>query len=298
MYRRLRATSLASGGALALVLVVSGMVAAASILTAIAAPVPDGQETEVVDTTATFEDLDGNNVDDDCQDAVLADETAAAAAEAAADLNGDGTISVSEAAQSGRVGGKNCNHGGYVSSVAHGTCDAATTDTTDGTDATEGDATNADEAEADADAADESDAEDANEDDATDASTSDCETTDATDATTTEDTAAECDATAPTDEESSTDGTETTDPEAQDETTDTVPTSHGQVVRDVAKSDAVGGKNCNHGGAVSEASHKDNEARKAEREAAKAAREAAREAAKAAREAAKGTHGKGHGHNH
>ena len=41
-----------------------------------------------------------------------------AAALAAADLNGDGTISVSEAAQSGWTGGTNCNHGGYVSGVA------------------------------------------------------------------------------------------------------------------------------------------------------------------------------------
>ena len=38
----------------------------------------------------------------------------------AADLDHDGAISVSEAAQSDWVGGKNCNHGGYVSSVAQG----------------------------------------------------------------------------------------------------------------------------------------------------------------------------------
>ena len=53
----------------------------------------------------------------------MADPVAAAAALAAADLNGDGTISVSEAAQSGWTGGTNCNHGGYVSGVAHGSGD-------------------------------------------------------------------------------------------------------------------------------------------------------------------------------
>ena len=40
---------------------------------------------------------------------------------AAVDVNADGVISVTEAAHSGWVGGKNCNHGGYVSRVAHGT---------------------------------------------------------------------------------------------------------------------------------------------------------------------------------
>ena len=49
----------------------------------------------------------------------MADPVAAAAALAAADLDHDGTISVSEAARSGWTGGKNCNHGGYVSGVAH-----------------------------------------------------------------------------------------------------------------------------------------------------------------------------------
>ena len=66
-----------------------------------------------------------------------------------------------------------------------------------------------------------------------------------------------------------------------------MPKNHGAVVSVVAQSDAVGGKNCNHGGAVSEASHKDNEARKAARDEAKAARDAARAAKHAA---------KGHGH--
>ncbi len=57
----------------------------------------------------------------------------------------------------------------------------------------------------------------------------------------------------------------------------------------VAQSDAVGGRNCNHGGAVSEAK-KDQKAAKAEREAAKAERQAAkadRQAARADRAAAR-----------
>ncbi|HEU4571804.1 MAG TPA: hypothetical protein VFR93_03890, partial [Candidatus Limnocylindrales bacterium] len=82
--------------------------------------------------------------------------------------------------------------------------------------------------------------------------------------------------------------------ETTDETTDApAPNAHGKAVSEVAKSDAVGGKNCNHGGAVSEAAHKDRAADKEARDAAKAARDAARDAAKAARSAAH--HGKGHG---
>src|SRR6185312_4300794 len=76
---------------------------------------------------------------DDCETGVLADETAAAAADAAVDLNGDGTVSVSEAAQSDRTGGTNCNHGGYVTQVAHDTCgDASGAGSTDATDAATG----------------------------------------------------------------------------------------------------------------------------------------------------------------
>ncbi len=126
MVKRLRTTSFAGFGAILLVLIVSGMVAAASLLTAIAAPEPDPVGPAVVDTTQTFEDANGNGIDDDCETDVVANDTAAAA-DAAVDLNGDGTISVSEAAQSDRTGGTNCNHGGYVSQVAHETC----TDTTD-----------------------------------------------------------------------------------------------------------------------------------------------------------------------
>ena len=78
--------------------------------------VPD----EVVDTTVTFEDIDGNGIDDDCQDVdAVADEDAAAAADLAVDANADGVVSTTEAAHSDRIGGKNCNHGGYVSWIAH-----------------------------------------------------------------------------------------------------------------------------------------------------------------------------------
>lgn len=73
-----------------------------------------------VDTTATFEDVDGNGIDDDCQDAVaVADPDAVTAEQATVDTNADGVISTTEAAHSNRIGGKNCNHGGYVSWIAH-----------------------------------------------------------------------------------------------------------------------------------------------------------------------------------
>ncbi len=121
----------------------SGVVAGASLLAATALTQDTTEPEVVVDTTATFEDTNGNGIDDDCEEAVVADPTAEAAAEAAVDADADGVISVSEAAHSDRVGGKNCNHGGYVSGVAHGdeacegpaTTDPVTTDpaTTDPT---------------------------------------------------------------------------------------------------------------------------------------------------------------------
>jgi hypothetical protein len=58
MVKRLRTTSFAGFGAILLALIVSGMVAAASLLTAIAAPEPDQVGPAVVDTTQTFEDAD------------------------------------------------------------------------------------------------------------------------------------------------------------------------------------------------------------------------------------------------
>ena len=91
-------------------------------------------------------------------------------------------------------------------------------------------------------------------------------------------------------------------PEPETPLDPTVPNSHGAWVMWVAQSDAVGGRNCNHGGAVSEAAKKDQEAvaeareaRKAERAAERQLRAEEREAAKAARSANTGK-GKGKGH--
>ena len=58
-------------------------------------------------------------------------EAAVTTANQAADLDGDGTISTSEAAQTDWVGGTNCNHGGYVSTVAQGTEDDSDANETD-----------------------------------------------------------------------------------------------------------------------------------------------------------------------
>ena len=86
-------------------------------------------------------------------------------------------------------------------------------------------------------------------------------------------------------------GTEPTDDEDAETPEDTdaaeAPNAHGKAVSEVAKSDAIGGKNCNHGGAVSEAAHAANAEKAAERAAARpSARE--RAAAKAERAAARG----------
>jgi hypothetical protein len=161
----------------------------------------------------------------------VANPVAAPAALAAADLNSDGTISVSEAAQSGWTGGTNCNHGGYVSGVANGSGDdcaaGGTTPTTENTgsgeDASEGDDTSPSTETAPTASCDEGD-------DGTDGAAP---------------TAAECPATAPA------------PAPAVVEPVDTSPNAHGTAVSKVAQSDAVGGKNCNHGGAVSEAAKKD-----------------------------------------
>jgi hypothetical protein len=188
MLTRLRTTWLAAGGATLLVLSLTGIVGATALVL-VAAPTVIPTVEEPADTTATFEDADGNNVDDDCQETVEANETAAASAQAAFDANGDGTISTSEAAQSDRTGGTNCNHGGYVSSVSRNLDEAA-------------------------------DEDDAPKDD-------------------------QCSSETPT--ETETDTTET------DTTVDEAPNAHGKAVSKVAQeTDAVGGKNCNHGGAVSE----------------------------------------------
>lgn len=224
MFTRIRTTSLASAGAVVLVLMFAGLAAGRVVLndsgTTVTADAPAAP-----DTTASFEDTNGNGIDDDCEENVVADPAAAAAADAAADTNADGVVSVSEGAHSDRVGGTNCNHGGYVSWVAQGS-PAATTETTE----------------------------------------------EATD----EAPPAECVEVAP--------------PE-RDPALDEQNNGHGKWVSSVAHSDATGGKNCNHGGAVSDAAKKDHAAAAAAREAAKAERAAARAAAKAARQ-----HGKGKSH--
>lgn len=288
MLNRMRRTWVAGGGALLLVVVVSGAVAAASIMTAITAPVPDPTTSGVVDGTAqTFVDVNGDGIADSCQTNVVADPAAATAALAAADLNGDGKISVSEAAQSGWVGGKNCNHGGYVSSVARAAAAACQgdqpADATDSTDATH--ATDAAEATDATDATDAPEATDAQ--DATDATstTTSASTTSTTSTTTT------CAASTTTPALTTDTGAKapcvvtpvvTTPTTASAVVTNTAPNAHGKLVSEMARSSAVGGKNCNHGGAVS-AVAKDHTAR----DAAKAARLAARNGSK---------HGKGHGH--
>jgi len=273
MFARVRSMWLAGGGGTVLAFVMAGAVAGATMLAALSTPSSD-PAAPVVDTAATFEDLDGNGVDDDCQtDAVVADPEAAASAEAAADLDGDGTISVSEAAQSDRTGGTNCNHGGYVSQVAHDQC--ATTDTTEDTTTSDADESGSDEdaespeTQTDADAA--------------------CAEDDTANETTDADTPPDCQ-TSPVDEAS---------PALKELTPeDLAPNAHGKAVADVAQSDAVGGKNCNHGGAVSEAAKKDHDAERAARDAAKALRDAERAQRLAERAAARDAKNHGHGHGH
>jgi hypothetical protein len=273
MVKRLRSTWFAGSGAMVLVLSISGLVAAATITAAGLAPV-----TAPVTAAQPFVDLNGDGIDDTCQTGVVADLGAAAAAEAAVDLNHDGVISVSEAAASGRIGGKNCNHGGYVSGVAHTFGQAC-----DGTETAAGTETS-DTSEADANAETVTTVTTTTETTTSDATTSDTTTctTDSTVAavTTSSETSSTTTCTTTT---SSTTDTTTTDTT----TTDTAPNAHGKSVSEVAQSDAVGGKNCNHGGAVSEAAHQNHAAR----DAAKAARNAARDARKLNK-----VHGKGHNH--
>jgi hypothetical protein len=209
---------------------------------------------------AAFVDLNGNDIDDTCEtDPIVEDAAAAEEAETAVDLDGDGTISVSEAAQSDRIGGENCNHGGYVSWVAQGSCPDPT-------------------------AAPEQPALVTGPDPDAVAETTSC--AEPTEEPTTE--AAEV----PTDT-----ACEEVPPPERDPALDEQKNGHGRWVSTVAGSDAIGGKNCNHGGAVSEAAKKDQEAAKAARDAAKAEREAARAERKAAREAAKAARQHGQGKN-
>jgi hypothetical protein len=255
MVTRSRTTWLAGGGAILLVLSLSGIVAGATLVGdgGGSAVLPADPPSGATDTTQTFEDIDGNGVDDDCQDpAAVTDPVRAAAALAAADLDHDGTISVSEAAKSGWTGGKNCNHGGYVSGVAHGSGDECAAGGT--TPTTTSDAANEDQG----DTPDQPKSGDGESGDAGNASTGG--TTDAS-----ENDGATCDPAEPAvPAETSTDSppavcpVAVTPPASGDQTaTDTSPNAHGKAVSLVARSAAVGGKNCNHGGAVSAAAKKD-----------------------------------------
>ena len=249
MMRKLRSRSLAGAGAVLLVLSMTGLAAAATLV-----------DDTTPATLSTFEDLNGNGIDDDCETAVTADAAAVTTAMAAVDLNADGVVSTTEAAHSGWVGGKNCNHGGYVSWVAHDSADAC------------------DEADAstDEDAADESDQ---------DLDHAAIETS-----TGTATVAADCSEETP--EADAADETDAADDAARAACEAALAAGTPLVLPtmthvELAQSDVIGGKNCNHGGAVSEA----NKAAKAERDAAKLA---AKEAKQAAREAK--THGKANKH--
>jgi hypothetical protein len=265
MFNRLRSGALAGGGALLLILSISGMAMGAS-LTSDSGP---------VDTS--FVDVDGDGVADHCQPEAAAENTEAAqAAFDAADLNDDGEISVSEAAQSGWTGGVNCNHGGYVSEVSQAadSCEAGDTGEPEGTETGTEEGT------------------EGTEEAAPEEGTADCEAEDAEETEATEEAAA--------DEETC----EAVEAPVLDPATDTSEWNHGDWVTWVSKSEATGGKNCNHGGAVSEASKAANEAAKAERDAKKAERQAERDAKKAEQKAARdlrkaerqaGKANKGHG---
>jgi hypothetical protein len=226
---------------------------------------------------AAYVDINGNGVDDTCEtDEVIADADAVAASDAEADLDGDGSISVSEAAQSDRIGGANCNHGGYVSWVAQGSCPDPTP-TPEAPALVTGPAP----------------------EDTTDQATTETTSCVQADEEPTEEAATET----PTDEAAAP-AADTTcvevPPPDPDPALDEQKNGHGKWVSTVAQSDAIGGKNCNHGGAVSEAAKKDHEAAAAARDAAKAERDAARAEKKAARDAAKAAreHGKGKSKQH
>ena len=120
MLTRFRSRWLAGGGAVLLVMSLSGMAAAATLVSDSTDPVvtPGDPAVGTTDTTRTFEDVDGNGVDDDCQDlAPVALPDVVAAAFAAVDLNGDGTISTSDAAQSDWVPAWQLSSGGCLVSL-------------------------------------------------------------------------------------------------------------------------------------------------------------------------------------
>jgi hypothetical protein len=251
-------TWLAGGGAVLLVLSISGLAAAATI-----AKVGEDPTVDPVTTTHGFVDVNDDGIQDTCQTDVVVNAEIGAGAAALADLNHDGQISVSEAAQSWFIGGSNCNHGGYVSGVAHACGDtvpvvpvvpvvAVSSPLTAGTTST-----------------------------ASCASDGSDETADAAADTTTPTVCVPPIAPA----------TPTVVPVVV-----TLPNDQGKTVSAVAHSTATGGKNCNHGGAVSEAAHQAHAARDAARAAKATARDATRSAKAATRDAKKlsKVHGKGH----
>jgi hypothetical protein len=251
MLHKLRSTWLAGAGAALLVLTMTGLTAAATLV-----------DDTTLSTLATFEDLNGNGIDDDCETAVTADDAAVTTAMAAVDLDADGVISTTEAAQSEWVGGLNCNHGGYVSFVANGTAD------------------DCDEAEAPEATTDESHSDEGSPEDS-DHAAMETSTGEAT-------VAADCSEDAPEADEADAAARAACEA-ARAAVTPLVlaPMTHIEL----AQTDVIGGKNCNHGGAVSEA----NKAEKAEREAARLAAREARQAAHAAK--THGKHGKHGGQN-
>jgi hypothetical protein len=227
MLVQMRSRWMAGAGALLLVLTMSGLAAAATLV-----------DDTTPATLATFEDLNGNGIDDDCETGVTAAPDAVTAVMAAVDTNADGVISVTEAAHSDWVGGTNCNHGGYVSTVAQAS------DECDEGEAPEGTTEDADEGSEDSAPA------------AIEASTD------------TPTAATDCAADAP---ESETSDAAKAACEAGVLVDPTVLAAMTHV--EIAQSDLVGGKNCNHGGLVSESA----KAQQAEKQAAREARQAARE---------------------
>ena len=241
MLHNVRSKWLAGGGAVLLALSMTGLAAAATL-------VDDTTPT----TLATFEDLNGNGIDDDCETGVTANADAVTLAMAAVDTNADGVISTTEAAHSGWVGGVNCNHGGYVSMIAKSS----------GDECDEADAPEAPEATTDEGESDEGDHA-ANETSTGEPTVAaDC-SEDAPDAETADESDAAKDAARAACQAALAAGTPIV----------LAPMTHVEL----AQSDVVGGKNCNHGGAVSDA----NKAAKAERDAAKLAAREARDAARA-----------------
>ena len=226
---------------------------------------------------AAFVDTNGNDIDDSCEDpatvAAEADPEAEASAEAAVDRDGDGTISVSEAAHSDRIGGKNCNHGGYVElGRARLVPDRRRPRTEPVTEPVTGPALDA---------------------------------VPVTYARSAPRTARRRGRPMRRPQTTRRPSVSRIAPPERDPALDEQKNGHGKWVSTVAQSGAIGGKNCNHGGAVSEAAKKDHEAAKAAREAAKAEREAAKAERKAAarpqgaRDAAsRKEHGKGNSKNH